>query len=193
MTTIQVWLRFLPFPFPSTIYSILPSPHPPIPPTLSPKLTRPTTPPDYYTRVPRPNQICGFDGAGLVEAVGPDVRTFAPGDAVFFAGSPVRQGSDAEWELVDARSVAAKPERLGWAQAASMPLTWITAWEALVERWVVASFFFGFGGACATWLMVCRLEIRKGEEAALLIINGAGGGFPLFHQSSPPPFFFSFC
>lgn len=109
--------------------------------------------PDYYTRVPRPNQICGFDGAGLVEAVGPDVRTFAPGDAVFFAGSPVRQGSDAEWELVDARSVAAKPERLGWAQAASMPLTWITAWEALVER----------------------LEIRKGEEAALLIINGAGG------------------
>lgn len=43
-------------------------------------------------------------------------------------------------------------------------------------------------GACATWLMVGRLEIRKGEEAALLIINGAGGGFPLSHQSPPPLF-----
>lgn len=78
---------------------------------------------------------------------------FAIGDAVFFSGSPIRQGSNAEFELVDSRSVAHKPRSLDFVQAASMPLTYITAYEALVER----------------------LEIRKGEQAALLIVNGAGG------------------
>ncbi len=78
---------------------------------------------------------------------------FKVGDDIFFSGSPIRQGSNAEYELVDERSVAAKPKSLNFVQAASMPLTYITAYEALVER----------------------LEIKKGEKAALLIINGAGG------------------
>lgn len=55
--------------------------------------------------------------------------------------------------LVNGGSVAHKPENLSFAQAAAMPLTWITAYEALVER----------------------LEIKKGEKAALLIVNGSGG------------------
>ena len=108
---------------------------------------------DYYDHVPQPDQICGFDGAGIVEDVGEAVTDFRAGDEAFFSGSPIRQGSNAEFELVDARSVAKKPRSLNFVQAASMPLTYITAYEALVER----------------------LEIKKGEQAALLIINGAGG------------------
>ncbi|EPQ57186.1 zinc-binding alcohol dehydrogenase [Gloeophyllum trabeum ATCC 11539] len=109
--------------------------------------------PDYYDRVPRPYQICGFDAAGIVEEVGKDCTLFKPSDEVFYSGSPVRQGSNAEWQLVDERSVGRKPHNLSFVEAAAMPLTYVTAYEALVER----------------------MEIRKGERAGLLIINGAGG------------------
>ncbi|KAJ4339604.1 hypothetical protein N0V87_003044 [Didymella glomerata] len=109
--------------------------------------------PDYYTRAPSLPQILGFDAAGVVESVGRSVSKFAAGDEVFYAGSPIRQGSNAEFQVVDSRSVAIKPKTLDWGQAASMPLTWITAWEALVER----------------------LGIQENEDAGILIVNGAGG------------------
>lgn len=109
--------------------------------------------PDYYNHVPRPYQIIGFDAAGVVEEVGSHVEDFQNGDEVFYSGSPFRQGSNAEFQLVDSRSVAKKPKTLDFVQAAALPLTYITAYEALVER----------------------LEIKPGENAGLLIINGAGG------------------
>jgi zinc-binding alcohol dehydrogenase family protein len=109
--------------------------------------------PDYYDRTPELPQILGFDASGVVESVGPDVRKFKSGDEVYYAGSPIRQGSNAEFQLVDSRSVALKPKSLDWGQAAAMPLTFITAWEALVER----------------------MGIQEGEEAGILIVNGAGG------------------
>ena len=109
--------------------------------------------PDYFERVPHPFQILGFDAAGIVVDAGPSVTNVKTGDEVFYAGSPIRQGSNAEYQLVDARSVAHKPQGLSFAEAAALPLTYITAYEALVER----------------------LSIRQGESAALLIVNGAGG------------------
>ncbi|KZT29040.1 quinone oxidoreductase [Neolentinus lepideus HHB14362 ss-1] len=109
--------------------------------------------PDYYERVPRLYQICGFDTAGLVEEVGEDCTLFKPGDDVFYSGSPIRHGSNAERQLVDERSVGRKPKNLSFVEAAAMPLTYVTAYEALVER----------------------MEIQKGERAGLLIINGSGG------------------
>lgn len=80
--------------------------------------------PDYYDRVPALPQIIGFDGAGIVESVGPDVKGFKPGDEVFYAGSPIRHGSNSEFQLVDSRAVAHKPKNLSMAEAAAMPLTW---------------------------------------------------------------------
>ncbi|KAF7450701.1 Quinone oxidoreductase [Pyrenophora tritici-repentis] len=109
--------------------------------------------PDYYERTPKLPQILGFDGAGVIESVGSEVINFKPCDEIYYAGSPIRQGSNAEFQLVDSRVVALKPKSLDWGQAAAMPLTWITAYEALVER----------------------MEIQKGENAGILIINGAGG------------------
>jgi NADPH2:quinone reductase len=79
-------------------------------------------------------RILGFDAAGVVEAVGPDVTRFKPGDAVWYAGSRTRQGSNAELQLVDERLVGLKPRTLDFAQAAAMPLTTITAWESLFDR-----------------------------------------------------------
>ena len=79
-------------------------------------------------------KILGFDAAGVVDAVGPDVTMFRVGDEVFYAGSIQRQGTNSEFHLVDERIVGHKPKTLSFAQAAALPLTSITAWELLFDR-----------------------------------------------------------
>jgi NADPH:quinone reductase len=100
-------------------------------------------------------KILGYDAAGVVAAVGSDAKLFKPGDEVFYAGSILRQGTDAEYHLVDERIVGAKPKTLDFAAAAALPLTSITAWEMLFDRLAVPR-----GGA---------------EGRSLLIVGGAGG------------------
>lgn len=101
-------------------------------------------------------KVLGYDAAGVVKAVGPEVTLFAPGDEVFYAGSIARQGTNAQFHLVDERIVGRKPKSLDFAQAAALPLTTITAWELIFDR---------FG-------------VRPGKPAnagSLLIIGAAGG------------------
>jgi NADPH2:quinone reductase len=101
-------------------------------------------------------RVLGFDAAGIVEAVGPQVTAFKPGDEVWYAGSRARSGTNAEFHLVDERIVGRKPRTLDFAQAAAMPLTTITAWEALFDR--------------------LQLQIgRPANQGTLLITSGAGG------------------
>ncbi|WP_127090397.1 zinc-binding alcohol dehydrogenase family protein [Aquabacter cavernae] len=100
--------------------------------------------------------ILGWDAAGIVEAVGSDASFFKPGDAVFYAGSVVRAGTNAELHAVDERIVGPKPRTLDFAQAAAMPLTSITAWEGLFDR--------------------LRLPVGKGGDGGTLLIIGAAGG-----------------
>lgn len=100
--------------------------------------------------------VLGWDAAGIVRAAGPEVTGFKPGDEVFYAGAIDRPGSNAQFHLVDERIVGPKPKSLGFAEAAALPLTAITAWEMLFDR----------------------LDLRKpvpGAAHALLIIGGAGG------------------
>ncbi|BBX09629.1 zinc-binding alcohol dehydrogenase family protein [Mycolicibacterium aichiense] len=78
--------------------------------------------------------ILGYDAAGVVEAVGPAVETLAVGDEVWYAGDITRAGSNAELQAVDERIVARKPSSLSFADAAALPLTAITAWESLFDR-----------------------------------------------------------
>ncbi|MDG4663422.1 zinc-binding alcohol dehydrogenase family protein [Mycobacterium sp. 236(2023)] len=78
--------------------------------------------------------ILGFDAAGVVEAVGPDVSTLTVGDEVWYAGDIKRPGSYAEYQAVDERIVSRKPASLSFADAAALPLTTITAWESLFDR-----------------------------------------------------------
>jgi zinc-binding alcohol dehydrogenase family protein len=101
-------------------------------------------------------KVLGWDAAGTVVGVGPAVTGFKPGDAVYYAGDITRPGSNAAFHLVDARIAAHKPASLGWAEAAALPLTAITAWEALFDR----------------------IDITRavpGAANAILIIGGAGG------------------
>ena len=101
-------------------------------------------------------RVLGFDAAGVVESVGPEVRNFQPGDAVFYAGSIHRPGTNSEFHLVDERIVGRKPGRLSDPEAAALPLTAITAWEMLFDR-----------------LEVDRPTPQGGKT--ILVIGGAGG------------------
>lgn len=80
--------------------------------------------------------VLGCDGAGIVEQVGPTVTRFKPGDEVFFfnngLGGP--PGCYAQYTVVSEDFLARKPRNLSMAEAAALPLAFITAWEALVER-----------------------------------------------------------
>ncbi|RWC51091.1 MAG: zinc-binding alcohol dehydrogenase family protein [Mesorhizobium sp.] len=79
-------------------------------------------------------KVPGYDAAGVVVAAGSKVTNFKTGDAVFYAGSVVRQGSYAEYQLVDERIAAAMPKSLDFAQAAALPLTTLAGWELLFDR-----------------------------------------------------------
>jgi len=101
-------------------------------------------------------KVIGWDAAGVVKAAGPDVTLFQPGDEVFYAGSITRPGSNAEFHLVDERIVGRKPKTLDFAAAAALPLTSITAYEALFDRLKVQ-------------------DPVPGAARSLLVIGGAGG------------------
>jgi NADPH2:quinone reductase len=101
-------------------------------------------------------KVLGWDAAGIVKATGPDVTLFRPGDEVFYAGAINRSGSNAEFHLVDERIVGRKPKSLDFAAAAALPLTSITAYEALFDRVKVQ-------------------DPVSGAARCILIIGGAGG------------------
>ncbi|WP_049577922.1 zinc-binding alcohol dehydrogenase family protein [Streptomyces sp. SBT349] len=84
-------------------------------------------------------RVLGYDAAGVVEAVGPEVTTLAVGDEVWYAGDFNRPGTNAELHAVDEQIVAHKPSTLDFAQAAALPLTAITAWDTLFDRFRLTS------------------------------------------------------
>jgi len=89
----------------------------------------------YPDRLPL---ILGCDGAGVVQAIGAAVTKFKVGDEVFFFNGGMggdEQGNYAELTVVHQDYLAAKPKSLSMVEAASVPLVWLTAWEALFERY----------------------------------------------------------
>jgi NADPH:quinone reductase-like Zn-dependent oxidoreductase len=78
--------------------------------------------------------VPGYDVSGVVEAVGPGVRMYAPGDEVF--GMPLfpkPPGAYAEYVVAPPRHFARKPARLDHVTAAGLPLAGLTAWQSLVD------------------------------------------------------------
>ena len=103
-----------------------------------------------------PPRIIGWDASGVVEAVGPDVTLFKAGDEVWYAGDITRPGCNAEYQLVDERIVGSKPSSLSHAEAAALPLTTITAYEAFFDR--------------------LGIDRDGGSEGETILIIGGGGG-----------------
>jgi NADPH:quinone reductase-like Zn-dependent oxidoreductase len=78
--------------------------------------------------------ILGHDVAGRVVRIGSNVRRFKAGDEIYARPRDGRVGTFAEFIAIDEADVALKPRNLSMAEAASIPLVGLTAWQALVER-----------------------------------------------------------
>jgi NADPH:quinone reductase-like Zn-dependent oxidoreductase len=106
--------------------------------------------PEMGLRKPK-SRLLGTDFAGTVEAVGKDVTEFRAGDEVFGG----KTGAFAEYVCARARSVALKPVRLTFAEAAAVPVAALTALQGLRDRG----------------------HIQPGQK---VLINGASGGVGTF-------------
>lgn len=118
-------------------------------------------PVDTKVRAPKdgvedPARVIGYDGAGVVAAVGSDSSLFKVGDEVYYAGDITRSGSNAEFQLVDERIVGRKPASLSFAEAAALPLTAITAYESFFDR--------------------LGINVNGANAGESILIIGAGGG-----------------
>jgi NADPH:quinone reductase-like Zn-dependent oxidoreductase len=102
--------------------------------------------------VGQPPFVLGWDICGAVEAVGPGVTLYAPGDVVFgMLPFPQGHGAYAEYAVGPTRVFVRKPDRLDHVQAAAIPMVGLTAWQSLVDT-------AGVG------------------EGSQVLINGAAGG-----------------
>ncbi|KAJ2946130.1 hypothetical protein O0L34_g5060 [Tuta absoluta] len=99
-------------------------------------------------------RILGWDGAGIIAAKGPNVDSLEVGDEVIFTGNIAKSGSNAQYVALNQIMVAPKPKNLTFEQAAAMPLTAVTAYEAIYDRMGLS---------------------EKDKGKSLLIINCAGG------------------
>jgi NADPH:quinone reductase-like Zn-dependent oxidoreductase len=77
--------------------------------------------------------VVGTDASGIIEEVGSGVTAFKRGDPVYARGGVSRDGTNAEYAVVPASDVAAKPSSLDHAHAAALPHVTLTAWQALIE------------------------------------------------------------
>lgn len=109
-------------------------------------------------------RILGFDAVGEVVAIGKEVVKFKVGDRVFYAGTTTRSGSNQEYQVVDERIVALAPKNLSDEQAVALPLTSLTAYELLFEK---------FG-------LIPKEDANQGKS--ILVINGAGGVGSVLNQ-----------
>ncbi|MCL6572061.1 MAG: zinc-binding alcohol dehydrogenase family protein [Bacillus sp. (in: Bacteria)] len=123
--------------------------------SINPVDTKVRSPKEQIEKEPK---IIGWDASGVVVEVGEDCKLFKPGDEVFYAGSITRPGTYCEYHLVDERIVGRKPKTISHAEAAALPLTAITAWEALFER-----------------LLIDATNKEENQLKSVLIIGGAGG------------------
>ncbi|THD08431.1 zinc-binding alcohol dehydrogenase family protein [Rhodanobacter lindaniclasticus] len=154
--------RYLPITDPQSLFDVeLPTPVPGEHDLLVRVEAVSVNPVDTKLRAPKPQvetspRVLGYDAAGVVEAAGSAVAGFKPGDRVYYAGDVTRPGSNAQYQLVDARLAALMPHNLDFADAAALPLVAVTAWELLFQRMPFDS-------------------EHGGEDKSLLVIAGAGG------------------
>jgi NADPH2:quinone reductase len=132
----------------------------------------------YPVRLPA---VLGFDGAGVVEAVGSSVSRFNPGDEVYYCYPAFggKTGSYADFQVVEERYLARKPVALTFEQAAAAPLVLITAWESLHLRGRIqeGDTVLVHGGAGGVGHMAIQLAKRAGARVCTTVSSPEKAAF----------------
>ena len=134
--------------------------------------------------------IPGYDVAGTV-ITAPPASPFQPGDEVYARTYPARPGNYREFSIGRGVEMARKPHQLSWAEAASVPMSAVTAWQALYEHAGVARpsepsserkriLITAAAGGCGVWLVqlakIAGLEViaQVGSPQNDRFIRGLG-------------------
>jgi NADPH:quinone reductase-like Zn-dependent oxidoreductase len=116
--------------------------------------------------------ILGAELSGIVEAIGPQVSGFKPGDEVYGATNEKFSGAYAEYALASARLISHKPKSLNFVEAASAPIVSITAWQMLFEyAQVTAGQTLLILGAAGN---VGAYAVQLASQAGLHVVASAG-------------------
>ena len=139
--------------------------------------------------------ILGCDGAGIVEAVGSQVKEFQPGDEVYFcAGGLGKQGTGnyAELAVVEEHLLARKPANLSFAEAGAAPLVLITAWEALFDRGrletgqkvLIHGGTGGVGHVAIQLAKICDAQVATtvSNQDKVRLVRQLGADYPIIYQ-----------
>jgi NADPH:quinone reductase-like Zn-dependent oxidoreductase len=124
--------------------------------------------PTNFTKEGKPRQdaVPGHEFSGVVEAVGDRAGGFYLGQAVYGVNDWFADGATAEFCLTTPSSIAPKPARLSHAEAATVPIGALTAWQGLMDRAAVSEGerVLIHGGAGAVGVFAIQLAKRAGAQ-----------------------------
>ena len=110
----------------------------------------------------------GFDASGIIDAVGPGVNQFAPGDEVYYMVDVFNNqwGTYAQYQVVDANIVAHKPQILSHVEAAAIPLAAGTAYETIVRRLALTQgeWVLMYGAAGGVGAFALQFAVAQGAQ-----------------------------
>jgi len=110
--------------------------------------------------------IPGHDLSGVVEEVGPGVATITRGAAVYALTAFDRDGTAAEYTIALSEELAPKPRLLDHVHAAAVPLTALTAWQALFDQGQLQAGqrVLILGGSGGVGIFAVQFAHRKGAQ-----------------------------
>ena len=116
----------------------------------------------------QPPVILGSDASGVIDAIGPGVTTFAPGDEVFYMSVFQNNawGTYAEYQVVDTAIIAHKPQTLSHVEAAALPLAAGTAYETVVRRLALTQgeWLLMYGAAGGVGSFALQMAVAQGAK-----------------------------
>jgi NADPH2:quinone reductase len=141
--------------------------------------------------------ILGCDGAGVIQAVGSEVKNFQPGDEIYYCAGGLGKagtGNYAQLAIVDESLVARKPSSLSFAEAAAAPLVLLTAWEALYDRAKLEAgqkvlIHAGAGGVGHVAIQLAKLKDAQvfttvGTQDKARLVRQLGADYPILYKQT---------
>ena len=151
--------------------------------------------PTWHTRegAPRSHPVPGHEFSGVIEAIGPEVAGLATGDPVYGMNDWFSDGAAAEYCVAVPVGIAPKPAALDHLHAAAVPISGLTAWQALFERGNLEAgqSVLIHGGAGGVGSIAIQLAVWKGafvattvSEANLELVRTLGAHQPIDYRKT---------